>query len=253
MFRNKMPGYGAGYVRLMRKRRTSKTAKRSTSSKYSKSTAERRRLVRLIKRTVMRKTELKEKTQNAGKTEVYHNCFYSGTLINTGFVWPLNSHTVMPTQGTADDQRVGDEIEIVGFKLRFLLGQKADRPNVNWRFNVLSVPKGSSITYANWYQLVTGNVMLDDPNRDFVKTLKSEVWRPNEAGLVGGQADEYTFTKKMWIPYKKHLKFGPAGGATTHNDDDLYVVLMAYDAYGAAVTDNIGYVQMAAIMCYRDP
>lgn len=233
--------------------RSSKKRASSRTSRKRRAPATRRRLVALIKKTVMKKTELKEKTQNAGKTEVYHNCFYSGQSASTGFVWPLNSSNLMPTQGTADDQRVGDEIEIVGFKLRFLIGQKADRPNVNWRFNVLSVPKGSSITYANWYQVVTSNVLLDDPNRDFVKTLKSDLWRPNEAGLVGGQADEYTFTKKMWLPYKKHLKFGPAGGATTHNDDDLYIILMAYDAFGALPTDNIGYVQMAAIMCYRDP
>lgn len=233
--------------------RSSKKRASSRTSRKRRAPATRRRLVALIKKTVMKKTELKEKTQNAGKTEMYHNCFYSGLSTSTGFVWPLNSSNLMPTQGTADDQRVGDEIEIVGFKLRFLVGQKADRPNVNWRFNVLSVPKGSSITYANWYQLVTGNVLLDDPNRDFVKVLMSGLWRPNEAGLVGGAADEYTFTKKMWLPYKKHLKFGPAGGATTHNDDDLYVILMAYDAFGAMTTDNIGYVQMAAIMCYRDP
>lgn len=241
--------YHSGYRRSMRSsKRVSRPARKTRARP-----ATRRRLVALIKKTVLKKTELKEKTVNAGKTEVYHNCFYSGTVINTGFVWPLNKFDLMPAQGVKDEERVGDEIEIVGFKLRFLLGQKADRPNVNWRFNVLSVPKGSSITYANWYQAVTSNVLLDDPNRDFVKVLMSQLWRPNEAGLVGGSADEYTFTKKMWLPYKKHLKFGPAGAALTHNDDDLYVVLMAYDAFGALVSDNIGYVQMASIMCYRDP
>lgn len=234
-------------------RSSKKRASSRTSRKRKSAPATRRRLVALIKKTVMKKTELKEKTQDAGKTEIYHNCFYSGTLINTGFVWPLNSSNLMPTQGTADNQRVGDEIYISGFKVRMLVGQKADRPNVNWRYLVLSVPKGSSITYANWFQVVRSNVMLDDPNRDFVKTLAQGIWRPNEAGLVGGSADEYTFTKKMWIPYRKHLKFGPAAGAVTHNDDDLYFILMGYDAFGSLTTDNIGYVEFSAIMCYRDP
>ena len=201
----------------------------------------------------MKKTELKEKFQNAGKTEIYHNCFYSGTPTNTGFVWPMNGSTLMPAQGVGEDQRVGDEIYISGFKMRLLIGQKADRPNVNWRYFVLSVPKGSSITYANWFHVNTGNVMLDDPNRDFVKTLQTGVWRPNEAGLVGGSADEYTFTKRLWLPYKKHLKFGPANAATSHNDDDLYFVLMGYDAFGSLQPDNIGYVQFGASMMYRDP
>lgn len=236
-------------MRSMRKsaRRPAPTRKRRASAPA------RRNLVKLIKRTVLKKTELKEKFQNAGKTEVYHNCFYSGTPINTGFVWSINDHSQMPTQGTGENQRVGDEIEITGFKVRMLIGQKADRPNVNWRYLVLKVPKGSSIQYANWFSANTNNVMLDDPNRDFVKVLASGLWRPNEAGLVGGSADEYTFTKKMWVSYKKHLKFGPANAATTHNDDDLYFILMAYDAFGSPSTDNIGYVQFGASMLYRDP
>lgn len=236
------------------KRKRSYSKKRVVRRRSTKgATASRRRLLTLIKKTVMKKTELKEKFQNAGKTEIYHNCFYSGTPINTGFVWPMNDSTLMPTQGVAENQRVGDEIYISGFKVRVLIGQKADRPNVNWRYFVLLVPKGSPVTYANWFTLNTGNVMLDDPNRDFVKVLKTGVWRPNEAGLVGGSADEYTFTKRMYIPYKKHLKFGSANGAVTHNDDDLHFVLMGYDAFGSLVSDNIGYVQFGASMVYRDP
>lgn len=236
------------------KRKRSYSKKRVVRRRSTKgATASRRRLLTLIKKTVMKKTELKEKVQNAGKTEIYHNCFYSGTNINTGFVWPMNDHTLMPTQGVAENQRVGDEIYISGFKIRMLIGQKADRPNVNWRYFVLHVPKGSSITYANWFVSNTGNILLDDPNRDFVKVIKTGVWRPNEAGLVGGSADEYTFTKRIYIPYKKHLKFGPANGAVTHNDDDLYFVLMGYDAFGSAITDNIGYVQYGGSMVYRDP
>lgn len=187
------------------------------------------------------------------KTEIYHNCFYSGTSINTGLVWPLNDAGVMPSQGVADNQRVGDEINMMSFSIKLVLGQKADRPNVNWRYLVLSVPKGSTITYANWFILTTGNVMLDDPNRDFVKTIRQGFWRPNEAGLVGGSADEYTFTKRIFFPYKKLLKFGPGGGATTHNDNDLYFVLMGYDAFGSLTTDNIGYVQASTTLYYRDP
>jgi len=236
--------------------RSMRNSKRSVSGRKRRAPASssRRRLVKLIQRTVLKKGELKEKFQNGGKTEIYHNSFYSGTPTNTGLVWPMNASTVMPTQGVADDQRVGDEIFISGFKIAMLIGQKADRPNVNWRFFVLSVPKGSTITYSNWFVTNTGNILLDDPNRDFVKVLKTGLWRPNEAGLVGGSADEYTFAKRLYIPYKKHLKFGPGQGAVTHNDDDLYLVLMGYDAYGSLTpTDNIGYVQLGVTIQYRDP
>ena len=244
-----MPGpYRSGYARSMRK------SKRVTGRKRrAPASVGRRNLVKLIKRTVLKKVEGKEKHVDMGKNEVYHNCFYSGTPINTGLVWPLNASTVMPTQGVSENQRVGDQIYMSGYKIKMLIGQKADRPNINWRWLVVSVPKGSGITYANWFKALTSNILLDDVNSDFVKTHASGIWRPNEAGLVGGLADEYTFTKKLWIPYKKLLKYGPGDGVNTHNDNDLYFVLMAYDAFGSLITDNIGYVQSSSTLYYRDP
>jgi len=237
----------------MRSMRSSKRSSRGRKRVAARPTATRRRLVSLIKRVAVKTAEPKERHAPFGKTEVYHNAFYSGTVLNTGFVWQLNASNLMPQQGTQDFQRVGDQIMMSGFKVKLLMGQKADRPNVNWRWMVLVVPKGSSITYANWFTATTNNVMLDDANKDFVRTIKAGVWRPNEAGLVGGSADEYTFTKKLWIPYKKTIKFGPALAATTHNDDDVYLVIMAYDAFGSLQTDNIGYIEGSQTIHYRDP
>lgn len=213
----------------------------------------RRRLVRLIRKTVLKTTELKEKFTHHGKTEIYHNGFYSGTPTNTGLVIRLNEANSMCSQGAGDTQRVGDEIYITGFKIKMLIGQKADRPNVNWRWIACSVPKGSGIVYADWFVNTSGNILLDDPNRDFLKVHAQGFWRPNEAGLTGGLADEYTFAKRIYIPYKKLVKFGPAAAAVTHNDSDLYFVLMGYDAFGSLLTDNIGYVQASQTMYYRDP
>lgn len=242
-----MPGPYRGYKRKRSYRKPyKKTYKRPAGMK-------RRKLVTLIKRTILKKAELKEKFTAVGKTDIYHNCFYNGTGVSSGLVIHLNNANFMPTQGVGDNQRVGDEINMSGYKLRMLLGQQADRPNVNWRWFLLSVPKGTTISYANWFEATTSNVLLDQPNRDFVKVLKRGYWRPNEAGLAGGGGDEYTFTKQLWLPYKKLLKFGPGQGATTHNDDDLYFSLMGYDAFGTLITDIVGYVQTMVVLSYRDP
>jgi len=213
-----------------------------------------KRLRTLIKRTVMKKAEPKLHTYNVGKVELYHNSFYSPLGVPpSGLVHHMNRFEAMPSQGTADDNRVGDQINGSGFKLKILIGQKADRPNVTFRWLVLKVPKGSAITYANWFNLNTNNSLLDDPNTDFVKVVKQGIWRPNEAGLANVGGDEYTFVHRLWIPYKKLIKFGPAPGARTHNDDDLYFVVMAYDAFGSLQTDNIAYIQVGQDFHYRDP
>jgi len=235
------------------KSRASRSAKKnSTGRRYKRARqgpalrgASRQHLVKLIKQVAIKQGESKRKSVNFVKAEMNHNAF--------NIAHQINLSTYMPTQGTADTERVGDEIKISGFRLKMLCGQKGDRPNVNWKWWVLVVPKGSAATYTNWFRVTTGNVMLDDPNTDFVKVLKSGYWRPNQAGLAATGDDEFTFCQQMWIPYKKLLKFGPAAGAITHNDDDLYFCAVVYDAYGTLVTDNISYIQMQSEVFYRDP
>jgi len=213
----------------------------------------RRKLVSLIKRTVLKKSEPKEKRILNAKTNVYHNCFYNASGVSSGLLIQLNSSNSMPGQGVGDGQRVGDEIYMSMFKIKMLLGQQADRPNVNWRYIAFRVPKGSSITYSSWFKATTSNIMLDDPNVDFVKVLKAGVWRPNEAGLAGGGSDEYTFVKTVVIPYKRLIKFGPGDAVSTHNDDDIYLWIGGYDAFGTLPTDIVGYIEAQHTIYYRDP
>lgn len=237
------------------KRKFVSKKKRAVSRRKSVSSSmNRRRLTTMIKRAVLKKAEPKCKRFAFEKTEIYHNSFYSpGGAPPSGYICAINNYGLMPAQGTGDNQRVGDQINVSGFKLKLLIGQKADRPNVSFRWFVLRVPKGSAISYTTWFVGTTGNVLLDDPNTDFVKVLRSGLWRPNEAGLANTGGDEYTFAKRLWIPYKKLIKFGPADAATTHNDDDLYFTMVGYDAYGTLQTDNIAYAQMGLELHYRDP
>lgn len=228
-----------------RKRVAKKTFKRKGVKRPTNSRA---RLTKLIKSVVMRKAEPKVKRANFGKMELNHNTFTVG-----GGVMLLNDATLMPTQGVGDNQRVGDQINITAFKIKALFGQKGDRPNVSFRYWVLSAPKGTSPTYANFFINITGNILLDDPNMDTVTVLKTGIMRPNEAGLAATGNDEYTFAKRWWLPYKKLLKFGPGDAAVTHNDNDIYLIVIPYDAFGSLGTDNIAYMQASVEIYYKDP
>lgn len=224
-------------------RRPKRMSKRKT---YKKAAVARRRLVRTIKAVTKRVAEPKQFNINMGKSELEHNTLKTFQL-NKG------DATAMPGQGVQENQRVGDQIYVKGWSLRMLLGQKADRPNVTFRYWVMSVPKGSAYSYATFFQAVTNNVLLDHANTDFVKVIQSGVWRPNEAGLAGTGGDEYTFVKKLWVPYKKLYKFGPADAALTHNDNDIWFLIAPYDAYGSIGTDNIAYIQILTTLYYCDP
>lgn len=204
-----------------------------------------KKLVKTIQRVVKKTAESKRKSANWTKVEMYHNSFNVSQQ--------LNQSVCMPVQNVSDSGRIGDEIYVSGFRIKMLCGQKGDRPNVNWKWWVLKVPKGSAVTYSNWFRITTANVLLDDPNTDFVKVLKSGYMRPNQAGLTASGDDEFTFVKQLWIPYRKRYKFGPNNADITHNDDDIYFCMVAYDAFGTMATDNIAYVQMQSEVFYRDP
>lgn len=192
----------------------------------------------------MKTTELKKKAAVlSSAVGLYHN---------TVTTFLLNGSFNMPSQGTADTERIGDKINMSGFKLRMILGQASDRPNVTFKFWVVRVPKGQTYSYNNWFRNVSGNVMLDDTNEDYVKVLTTKVWKPYR-GRMENSTDQFTITKKLWIPYKKLLNFGPSDGVNTHDDNDLYVMVTAYDAAGTLITDNIAYISLWAELYYRDP
>lgn len=212
-----------------------------------KAPTSRKRLVKLVKKITMKTAEPKQKYLAISKTNVLHN--------NFAYRIHLNQTAQMPAQGVKDTERVGDQINVAGFKIKMLCGQQADRPNVTWRYYVFKLPKGgaAAYTYSSWFENTTGNVMIDSPNKDYVKVLASGTWRPNEAGLDASGAKEYTFFKNLWIPHKKIVKFGPADSAITHNDDDIVLLVAAYDAYGTLPTDVVGYIEALVTVYYRDP
>jgi len=224
------------------KSRTKKRAARAPKSSFAKR----------VKRVMLKTCEPKHVDTIFGKIELYHN---GGALYSGVGAIHLNKSTNMPAQGTGDEQRVGDMINTKGISFKMMCGQKFDRPNVQWRWWVLGVPKGSIWSYTSWFRAIVGNTMLDDPNTDFVRIIKSGYARPNQASLASGVNErEFTFTKRIFVPYRKVVKFGPANGAVTTNDTtDIWFIQIAYDAYGTLSGDNIAYMQSMQTLHYCDP
>lgn len=219
------------------------------------------KIARICRKTIFRMAESKSKAYSHGKTEVYHNVYANTTN-------PLNTPFGMPTQGGKDDERSGDRIYVSGFKVRMLLGQKFDRPNVTWKIWVVRQGIQTSSVSNSWRN-VTGNVLLDPSNLDQVKVLYTKTIKfgrstmfktePTTAPIPGlpqytpnEQSLEQTKPISFWIPYRREYKFADNNG-TQHNDNPIHICIAAYDAYGTLTSDNIGYVQVFSEMFYRDP
>lgn len=90
---------------------------------------------------------------------------------------------------------------MIGCNVKMLIGQKGDRPNVNFRWAAITIPKGTSLVgtglpYTAIFENITGNVMLDDINKDVCKIIGQGWMRTNQAGSAATGNDEYTFVKE---------------------------------------------------------
>lgn len=237
---------GSTYARSVRRKqayRRRRFTNRLASKKY---------ISRIARKVVLSAAEDKEFAVDHAKQELYHNL--------VGTVAQINAPTVnhMPSQGDGDTNRTGDKIIARGFKIHALFGQKYDRPNVTWRVIVAAQRPGlGPLNYSGLLKNMSGNGLLDEVNKDrvtvllqkYIKPLKSSVTIAT-AGVENSQ--EFTFTRKFWIPRKMVYKFELNGGYQ-HNDKELYMYVLPYDAYGTLITDNIGYCQVWTKFCYKDP
>lgn len=226
--------------------------------RFTSRLASRKSISRIARRVVMSAAEDKEKTASHGKVELNHNTLSAIAHLNSP------SSTYMPGQGSGDTQRVGDKIYARGFNVHLLCGQKRDRPNITWRIICVAQRSGSGVlNYAGLFKNVSGNGMLDEINTDKVTVLYQKYLKPLkcldnvsvEVPPVGEDfpaAKEYTFTRKIFIPRKKMYKF-EEDGSMVHNDKDIFMYVIPYDAYGTLTTDNIAYVQTWCKFKFKDP
>ena len=187
-----------------------------------------RNVSRIARQVVLRAAESKSKTIAHGKTELYHN--------NMSLNIHLNTASHMPAQGDGSNGRNGDSIISKGYKIRMAITNKGDRPNVTYRLVVFAARAGTSNTYGNVFENISGNCLLDAVNTDRCTILYQRWFKPNK-GMVGTSETgvrEYTSTKQFWIKREKTLKFN----GNEQNDRDVYMVMLAYDAYGTLQTDN---------------
>ncbi len=204
-----------------------------------------------VKKVVMKTAETKRLSVPWAKIELFHNVLSLSQMLG------LNGESVMPAINVTQNGRIGDNINVLGWHIRVLCGQKADRPNVTWRYFVVQFPGTVSLTdsglpYNNVFENQTANVLLDDIQRDTCKVLSTGYWRPNQQGLQGTGGDEFTFCKRMYVKHNQKYKFGPNDSVQTHNQNPVYFFAVVYDAFGSLITDNIAYYQIFTKLVYKD-
>lgn len=211
-----------------------------------------RNRMRGIKQTIMRMKETKFVDFFWGKHELYH-AVYNIPGAQTAAFYQLNTpNGCLPAQGDGDSNRNGNDIYARGIQVKMMLGCKQDRHNTNFRILVFKTSKGyDRSAYTQVFDNQTGNVMLDGVDKDRVSVVfdKKVSFKPINPSPDG---KEITIFRKFWIPHKTLYKFYDDGQQGNSYPYDVWMVVMAYDAYGTLTTDNIAYVQTWSRFYFKD-
>jgi hypothetical protein len=205
----------------------------------------------------MRLVETKKKEYSYGKIEAYHNA--------DPIYMHLNNEPMQPDDGVGSTQRIGDVIYQRGFKVKMMLYNKSDRPNLTWQVRVCSVRRGDvsqtaasgTISKSQFYRQIAGNALLDDVENARYKVVKSYRFKNPQiqANVTAGaaNANECVTTKSFYVAAPQKIEYSLNGNEYPTTGRDYLLVVDCFDAYGSLVTDNIGAVQCLSTMFYKDP
>lgn len=219
------------------------------------------RLVKLIRSVSLKNTETKYNQHGAENIQLQHNGGISNRVAFADGGGIINA--LKTSQGTGQNQRLGDEVFVKGIKFKFWLANKSDRTNVTYRIIVYTAPKDTYAAGApaNFWEGTVGNKLLDKINTDKYKILRQRMvyvggeqraQTVTDSGVVG---KEHTRLVSMWIPMKnKRIKYESDGGEIPmYSQNIIQVGVLAYDAFGTLTTDNIASFAYTSTMYFKDP
>jgi len=245
---------------MVKRKRSSKGYARRKRPRTGRS---KKKLVKLIKSVSLRNTETKENVVHAFEnTNLGHN---GGAIVN----YNQMSNLLSTSQGTAQNNRVGDEIFAKGIKIKLWLSNKKDRPNVIYRIFVCSAPKDTYNQAAptGLFKGDIGNKLLDMFDTDRYKVVYHKIIKVGSDqtavtadGTVGGGTSsiagkECSRLHSFYIPLRnRRIKYESDGGSVPMGSNNLlFCGVIAYDAFGTLTTDNIASFAGYATLYFKDP
>jgi len=196
--------------------------------------------------------EVKEHFTSAENQQLYHNAS-NGTTSGAALVQvnPLNNLS----QGVEAYKRIGDKVFVKEIDVAFWLSNKLDRPNVMYRVIGL-YSTGLSASTAPAFSLVlqngSANHMISYPNHDHYTLFYDKVINPNAyCNTISPSAA--TGKERSYLHNIKHRFNAPVSYAGTQTSTStVYFAVIAYDAYGSLVTDNIASFAYSSRVLYTD-
>ena len=220
---------------------------------------------KMIKNVQLSQAETNYKSLAVTSSGMKHDLIYSFPL------WgPLSS--VFPTQGTGDDQRVGDRITASSIKIRLCMDVPWDRKNVKVKLYYLpyNSDQGSPTSYGSLFNNITGNSMLDPINFKRWKGIQYlGMYRPRDndaapygtyGGNEGAPGASSLSTNTASIVINKTIKLGRKAWFQDGTDqqpsnfrENGTILVLPYATTNTATTDTIiEKMEGAYTLYYKD-
>lgn len=212
-------------------------------------------LEQMMKKVALKQCETKKSNETNENQQLYHNITrYHGNLF-----WTTTGSGNPDGFDEDSRNRVGDSILARGCKFRFWLSNKIDRPNVMYRvFIYLYNTEFVSVSDTDFWrgtdgQGATMNRMIDMPNTNRIKLLKSYLVRSKSNFSIPENGHEHSHLLDTYIPLgDRKIKYRVDNEATPQTWD-LGFAVVCYDAYGTLITDNIASYAYSTTFYYKDP
>ncbi len=200
----------------------------------------------IAKNTLRNMSEKKVFGQQEENVQLYHNkALYLSNMLS-------NKQGVKDDNGlTARDCRIGDEILIRNVNLRLWLSNKLDRPNVMYKAYLFWYDSGVTLSDAVCYFTQT-NKMLDRINDEQISVIDKKTIFSGAMYLNGTEKFEHSYLCTLNANWKgRKVTYDDAG--TVPKKRDIGAIVVCYDAYGTAQTDNIASVAYNYNVKFIDP
>lgn len=210
------------------------------------------------------RTQIKRKTKGQGNRSMVAVAPVwapgnAGTELKTWFYqnsnYQLNHNTPTPgfnypnlldqiTQGVTLSSRVGNRIFVKRLRARLVLNNKTDRPNVSYRICVTAAPPGTNTD--TFIELFYGGGLTGIHMPTGSQLLHDTVFPLNQGGSMFTSATpkERSFNHTFEIPLNHPVVYSAADQKAT---TQLTIWIVAYDAFGTLVTDNIASLALGTV------
>jgi len=189
------------------------------------------------------RTEVKTYVSQGSNFQLYHNT--PVTMQNLPNI--LNQIT----QGAGVTQRIGNRIFLRGLRVRMVLNNKTDRPNVSYRVACTAAPVSPNADA--FAELFAGGGLTGLHYRPNSLLLYDTVFPLNQGSGMENAAlnKERSFNHTFEIPVNHSVVYNAGDNVAT---TALVVWILAYDAFGTLITDNIASVaQVTFALDFTDP